>query len=461
MILVIDDDKTVRLSLALVLRKAGYEVEMASGPGEALPYFRSGSPQVVIMDMNYSRATDGAEGLHLLRQAGIFMPGVPVILLTGWGSIRLAVEGMRAGAFDFMTKPWDNRVLLDRVETALKLTSPGEVDPQDSSSFDRSGIIGRSSGLEDVLKKAARVAATDAPVLILGENGTGKELIAQAIHRNSRRRGKSFVMVNLGGISESLFESEMFGHVRGAFTGAVADRIGRFEMADKGTVFLDEIGDLPASSQVKLLRVLQQHTFERLGDSRQRKTDMRVICATNADLPKMVAGGDFREDLFYRINLVTLRLPPLRERRVDIVPLARHFLSLAEKAHGMRGTLAPDAERYLESLPWPGNIRQLRNTVEKALIMSGGEILDAELFRQCAEEGTYLMKAPESAGSGEVSFAGMTLDDIERHAIEEAMKRCNGNLSRVATELGITRQTLYRRLEKHGLGTRPGPDGSD
>ncbi|MDE7160167.1 MAG: sigma-54 dependent transcriptional regulator [Muribaculaceae bacterium] len=448
MILVIDDDKTVRLSISLLLRRAGYEVEVASGPEEALAFFRSGTPRAVIMDMNYSRATDGGEGLHLLRQARIFLPGVPVILLTGWGSIGLAVEGMRAGAFDFMTKPWDNRVLLDRVETALKLTS-GDADREEGASFDRSGIIGRSPGLEDVLQKAARVAATDAPVLILGENGTGKELIAQAIHRNSRRRSKPFVMVNLGGIPESLFESEMFGHVRGAFTGAVADRAGRFEMADKGTVFLDEIGELGASSQVKLLRVLQQHTFERLGDSRQRKTDMRVICATNADIPAMVATGSFREDLFYRINLVTLRLPPLRERRSDIVPLARHFLKQAEKIFSLKGSLAADAEKYLESLPWPGNIRQLGNVVEKTLIMSGGGVLDAEAFRQSAAAGD--MPPHPGAGDRGVSLAGMTLEDIERRAIEEAMTRCAGNLSRVATELGITRQTLYRRLEKHGI----------
>lgn len=459
MILVIDDDKTVRLSIALVLRRAGYEVETVSGPSEALPYFRSGALRAVIMDMNYSRATDGAEGLHLLRQARIFMPEVPVILLTGWGSIGLAVEGMRAGAFDFMTKPWDNRVLLDRIETAVKLTSSGDTDSQDLSTFERSGIIGHSRGLEDVLEKAAKVAATDAPVLILGENGTGKELIARAIHRNSRRHNRPFVMVNLGGIAESLFESEMFGHVKGAFTGAVADRIGRFEMADKGTVFLDEIGDLPISSQVKLLRVLQQHTFERLGDSRQRKTDMRVICATNADLTKMVNEGNFREDLFYRINLVTLRLPPLRERRMDIVALARHFLVMAEKAHGLTATLAPDAGRYLESLTWPGNIRQLRNTVEKTLIMSGGGTLDAGTFRQYAGLNEDIRPSGHRGGERGVSFAGMTLEDVERHAIEEAMGRCGGNMSQVASELGITRQTLYRRLEKYGMSGRRSFDG--
>ncbi len=458
MILIIDDDKTVRLSLTLVLRRAGYEAQAVAGPEEALPCFRSGAPRLVIMDMNYSRATDGAEGLHLLRQAKIFMPGVPVILLTGWGSISLAVEGMRAGAFDFMTKPWDNAALLDRVETALKLTSGDEGGAQAGDRFDRSGIIGRSAGLEDVLAKAARVAATDAPVLILGENGTGKELVAQAIHRSSRRRARPFVMVNLGGISESLFESEMFGHVKGAFTGAVADRVGRFEMADTGTVFLDEIGDLPMASQVKLLRVLQQHTFERLGDSRQRKTDMRVICATNADLPAMVARGEFREDLFYRVNLVTLRLPPLRERRSDIMPLARHFLAMSEKAYGLEGTLTADAARYLESLPWPGNIRQLRNTVEKALIMSGGGELDADLFRQCVEGFIAPPRPASAAGEGGLSFVGMTLEDIERRAIEEAMNRCGGNLSRVAAELGITRQTLYRRLEKFGLAPRKASD---
>lgn len=448
MILIIDDDKTVRLSIGLILKKSGYEVAYASGPEEAIPYFRAGSPQVVIMDMNYSRANDGAEGLHLLRQARIFMPDVPVILITAWGSISLAVEGMKGGAFDFMTKPWDNRELLKRVETALALAGKDSADSTDKGilNFDRSGIIGHSRGLQNVLDTAARVAKTDASVLILGENGTGKELIAQAIHRNSRRADKPFVMVNLGGISESLFESEMFGHVKGAYTGAIADRKGRFELADGGTIFLDEIGDLPQPSQVKLLRVLQQHTFERLGESRQLHTDIRVVCATNADLGKLVAEGNFREDLFYRINLVTLQLPPLRERREDIIPLARHFLVQAARNLGITGTLSEEAEHYLQSLPYPGNIRELKNIVEHALIISGGGEMTADSFGS-NPMGSIIGKR----GQEEMKLDGLTLEDLERKAIEEALKRCGRNLSQTAQQLGITRQALYRRMEKFKL----------
>lgn len=446
MILIVDDDRTVRLTIGLVLKKAGYEVEYASNPDEALPFFRAGTPSAVIMDMNYTRTTDGSEGLHLLRQAKIFMPEVPVILITAWGSIDLAVAGMRAGAFDFITKPWDNRMLLQSVRTALELSGDDRDTVRDDS-FDRSGIIGNSPGLKDVLRKAAKVADTDAPVLILGENGTGKELIAQAIHRNSRRNLNPFVMVNLGGVPESLFESEMFGHVKGAFTGAVADRKGRFEMADKGTIFLDEIGEMTSASQVKLLRVLQQHTFEALGDSRPRKVDIRIVCATNADLGKMVREGSFREDLFYRINLVTLHLPPLRERREDIAPLARHFLEEAAGYHRLRAELTPAALRRLEGYSFPGNIRQLKNMVERALIVSGGGAIGAEQFSEA--EGVAENDLSAVIHDDTKIPAGMTLADLEKKAIEEAIERCGGNLSQAAAMLGITRQTLYRRMEKY------------
>ena len=288
MILIIDDDKAVRLSLSVLLKRAGHEVIAVDGPAGALSAARTlTGVSLIIMDMNFSRATTGSEGIELLRQMKILLPEVPVILITAWGSIPLAVEGMRHGAFDFITKPWDNRLLLQRVETALTISLP-DTTPL-SADFDRDGIIGNDRALAELLDTARRVAATDAPVLILGENGTGKELVARAIHRNSRRAASPFVMVNLGGISQSLFESEMFGHVKGAYTDAGADRKGRFEMADKGTIFLDEIGDLDPACQVKLLRVLQQHTFERLGESTPRTADFRVIAATNADLPAMVA----------------------------------------------------------------------------------------------------------------------------------------------------------------------------
>ena len=299
MILIIDDDSAVRYSLSFMLKRAGYEAQTVPGPREAMEVVRSVAPDLILMDMNFTLSTTGEEGLTLLKQVKIFRPEVPVILMTAWGSIQLAVQGMQAGAFDFITKPWNNAALLQRIETALELSATSQETTQEQSeSFDRSHIIGRSQGLMDVLNTIARIAKTNASVLITGESGTGKELIAEAIHINSQRAKYPFVKVNLGGISQSLFESEMFGHKKGAFTDASADRIGRFEMANKGTIFLDEIGDLDLSCQVKLLRVLQDQTFEVLGDSRARKTDIRVVSATNADLRKMV--GERTLDVYKR-----------------------------------------------------------------------------------------------------------------------------------------------------------------
>ena len=287
------------------------------------------------------------------------MPEVPVILITAWGSIPLAVEGMRYGAMDFITKPWDNRALLRSVDTALELSASHGDDALPASGKQlHPGIIGDSPQLRRVLDVVGRIAATDASVLVLGENGTGKELIAEAIHRNSRRASRPFVKVNLGGVSTSLFESEMFGHRKGAFTGAVSDRVGRFEMADGGTIFLDEIGDLDMASQVKLLRVLQEHTFEPLGDSRPRRVDIRVVSATNAPLEEMVANRTFREDLYYRINLITVTLLPLRERREDIPQLVRYFAACSASDNSIAvPKFSAEAMDILKGLPYPGNIR--------------------------------------------------------------------------------------------------------
>ena len=335
MILIIDDDSAVRSSLSFMLKRAGYEVKTAPSPREAMDIVRAEAPALILMDMNFTLSTTGEEGLTLLKQVKVFRPDVPVILMTAWGSIQLAVQGMQAGAFDFITKPWNNAALLQRIETALELTAaPKEVPEEQTTALNRSHIIGKSKGLMEVLNTVARIARTNASVLITGESGTGKELIAEAIHINSQRVKQPFVKVNLGGISQSLFESEMFGHKKGAFTDASADRIGRFEMANKGTIFLDEIGDLDPSCQVKLLRVLQDQTFEVLGDSRPRKVDVRVVSATNADLRKMVSERTFREDLFYRINLITVKLPSLRERREDIPLLARHFADRQAEVNG-------------------------------------------------------------------------------------------------------------------------------
>lgn len=449
MILVIDDDIAIRTSLSLLLKRVGYGVKTVAKPKEAIETVREQTPQLILMDMNFSLSTSGEEGLVLLKQVKLFCPTIPVMLMTAWGSIELAVKGMQAGAFDFITKPWNNTALLERIHTALELnkqsaTTPDEV-PDD---FDRSFIIGKSPALEEVLHTVKRIAPTNASVLITGESGTGKELIAEALHRNSLRRNQNFVKVNLGGISQSLFESEMFGYRKGAFTDALTDHKGRFELADKGTIFLDEIGDLDVGSQVKLLRVLQDQTFEPLGDSRPHQLDIRVVCATNADLRQRIQDGLFREDLYYRINLIHIHLPALRERREDIPLLARHFIGLQAAAnHLPPANLSKDAEDYLLSLPFPGNIRQLKNTVERTLLISGKPTLAADDFRLYGDlnsTGTV----PETTSE---ETSARTLDDIERQAVMRVMSRCDGNISQAAQELGISRAALYRRLEKYGL----------
>lgn len=448
MILIIDDDSAVRSSLSFMLKRAGYEVKTAPGLREAMDIVRAEAPALILMDMNFTLSTTGEEGLTLLKQVKVFRPDVPVILMTAWGSIQLAVQGMQAGAFDFITKPWNNAALLQRIETALELTTaPKEVPEEQTTALNRSHIIGKSKGLMEVLNTVARIARTNASVLITGESGTGKELIAEAIHINSQRVKQPFVKVNLGGISQSLFESEMFGHKKGAFTDASADRIGRFEMANKGTIFLDEIGDLDPSCQVKLLRVLQDQTFEVLGDSRPRKVDVRVVSATNADLRKMVSERTFREDLFYRINLITVKLPSLRERREDIPLLARHFADRQAEVNGLpRTDFSADALNFLSRLPYPGNIRELKNLVERTILVSGKPVLDATDF-----DAQYLRHDEPTKAAEGTSFAGMTLDEIERQTILQALEQHKGNLSQVAVSLGISRAALYRRLEKYNI----------
>ena len=447
MILIIDDDSAVRSSLSFMLKRAGYEAQVVPGPREAIEVVRTVAPDLILMDMNFTLSSTGEEGLTLLKQVKVFRPDTPVILMTAWGSIQLAVQGMQAGAFDFIPKPWNNAALLQRIETALELsTAPKETTQEQNDAFNRNHIIGRSQGLTDVLNTIARIAKTNASVLITGESGTGKELIAEAIHINSQRAKHPFVKVNLGGISQSLFESEMFGHKKGAFTDASADRTGRFEMADKGTIFLDEIGDLDLSCQVKLLRVLQDQTFEVLGDSRPRKTDIRVVSATNADLRKMVNERTFREDLFYRINLITVKLPALRERREDIPLLVRHFADRQAETNGLpRTEFSADAMQFLSRLPYPGNIRELKNLVERTILVSGKPTLDASDF-----DAQYIRHNDQKAAES-TSFIGMTLDEIERQTILQALERHKGNLSQVAMALGISRAALYRRLEKHNI----------
>ena len=450
MILIVDDDAAVRSSLSFLLKRAGYESQAVETPKEALDIVRKTMPQLILLDMNFTLTTTGEEGIQLLRQIKIFQPDVPVILITAWGSITLAVQGMQNGAFDFVTKPWNNQLLLNSIKTAIELTRQKKeifkpfdrMNADQKFKFDK--IIGKSDALMNILGTVSRIASTNASVLITGESGTGKELIAEAIHENSPRANEAFIKVNLGGLSQSLFESEMFGHKKGAFTDAHTDRTGRFEMANKGTIFLDEIGDLDLSCQVKLLRVLQDQTFEILGDSRPRKVDTRVISATNRDLREMVNNRTFREDLFYRINLITIDLPPLRERVEDIPLLASYF---ADKLTGNNGLkkikFTPEAIIYLKSQPFPGNIRELKNLVERTILISGKEILDLSDFEA--------QNHNNQSNKMQATFSGQTLDEIEKQTILQAIQQHSGNLSHVASTLGISRAALYRRLEKYGI----------
>jgi two-component system, NtrC family, response regulator len=409
---------------------------------------------LVLQDMNFSRQTSGAEGLALLAQLKTLRPETPVVLITAWGSIDLAVQGMKAGAADFVTKPWTNPQILQVIRTALGLSavrpaSPGSVRTREEldSTYDLGALVGRDPKLVRVLEMAGRVAATDASVLILGESGTGKELIAEALHRNSARRSGPFVKVNLGGIAVSLFESEIFGHRRGAFTDAKQDRKGRFEMAQGGTIFLDELGELDLSSQVKLLRVLQDRTYEVLGSSQSRTVDARVISATNRNLVERVTQGAFREDLLYRLNLITLHLPALRERADDIPLLTRRFARAAAEIYDRPGlALSAAALRWLQGLPWPGNVRQLKQWIERAVLVTTADVLEPAHFAAAAEmEG--------EAGSKDTlpAVGSMTMEEIERAMIVKSLRHHGGNLSRVAEALGLSRPALYRRLEKYGL----------
>ena len=455
MILIVDDDRSVTASIGLLLKQAGYATHAEASAEAAVAWLEGHACDLVLQDMNFSRQTGGEEGLALLSRVKSLCPRVPVVLITAWGSIDLAVRGIKAGAADFVTKPWNNAHLLQTVRTALGLASaaaPGPASPVPSREdldgrADFGELVGEDPRLLRVLETVARVAATDASVLIVGESGTGKELVAEAVHRNSPRRRGPFVKVNLGGISVSLFESEMFGHVRGAFTDARADRKGRFEVASGGTIFLDEIGDLEAASQVKLLRVLQDRTFEPLGSSQRLTVDVRVVSATNRNLAEMAEHGRFREDLLYRINLITLRLPPLRERVGDIPILAARFLQAISIRYRREAVaLSPEAQRFLQQQPWPGNVRQLRQWLERAVLVRDARTLDVGDLAAVAgmDPATVEREVLPPVGA-------MTLDEIEKAMIQKSMRHHAGNVSRVAQALGLSRAALYRRLEKYGI----------
>jgi DNA-binding NtrC family response regulator len=400
--------------------------------------------------MNFSLQTSGEEGLELLARIKQLQPALPVLLMTAWGSISLAVRGVKAGAANFFTKPWDNAQLVALVEATLELATPARAPALTRRALDAqcdfSGIVGEHPKLLKVLETIAQVAHTRAPVLILGESGTGKELIADAIHRNSPRAGHPIVKINMGAITPSLFESEMFGHVRGAFTDARSDRKGHIASADKGTLFLDEIGELQRGDQVKLLRVLQDQRYQPVGASRTEQADLRVVSATNRELAELVASGEFREDLFYRLNLITIRLPPLRERRSDIALLARHIAAGVAAGYGLgEVVLAPGALDWLSNQPWPGNIRQLKQTLERALLLAGKQHLGQADFLAASA-------VDEGVPGARLGVDGMTLEQVERHMIEQALQQHAGNISRMARALGLSRTALYRRLDRHGLG---------
>jgi len=455
MILIIDDDESITSSLELLLRQSGYESLCVSTPGEAIDLLGRHEVSLVLQDMNFSRKTTGEEGMDLLARIKTAWPDLPVILITAWGTIELAVAGLKAGAADFVTKPWTKAQILQSVQTALGLSESnrraalaGRLSRHElDECYDFSGIIGGNPKMVEVLDLLGRVSATDASVLISGDSGTGKEVVAEAIHRNSPRRNGAFVKVNLGGIPTSLFESEMFGHVRGAFTDAHRDRQGRFEMAGGGTILLDEIGELDLRSQVKLLRVLQDRTYEVLGTSDTKTLDVRVISATNRNLLQAVEDGRFREDLLYRLNLIAVHLPSLAERPDDVPLLSRRFLALASESYSGRTESISDAAlKWLQSQHWPGNIRQLKHLIERTVLVTDDPVLEPDHFRR-----TIQMDQGEGAKDHLPPVGSMTMGDVEKSMIIKSIDFHDGNLTRVAKSLGLSRAALYRRLDKYGI----------
>ena len=446
-ILIADDQRDVLEALRFLLKSEGMPSLQSMHPDAVIETLKKQAVAVVLMDLNYTRdTTSGQEGLELLERIRALDAELPVVVMTAWGTIDIAVEAMRRGANDFVEKPWDNARLLAilRNQAALGATRRRaqrlEREVEILRGTESGEFIAESAAMRPVLDMIQRVGPTEANVLILGENGTGKGLIADLLHRNSRRADKPLIKVNMGGIAESVFESEMFGHVRGAFTDAKQDRIGRFELADGGTLFLDEVGNIPVSQQPKLLRVLEDGEFERLGSSRTSKAHVRLVSATNADLADDVAKGRFRKDLLFRLNTVELRLPPLRERREDILPLARRLLARFGQRYQREGVrLSPTAERALLGYTWPGNVRELSHVIERAVLMSrADEIGDLDFSF-----------APQRQSETEIDH--LTLDAAEELLVRRAMIRAEGNVQRASDILGLSRAALYRRLEKFGI----------
>ena len=455
-ILIADDQRDVLEALRFLLKAEGLPSVQAMHPDAVIEVLKKQPVAVVLMDLNYTRdTTSGQEGLDLLERIRALDAELPVVVMTAWGTIDIAVEAMRRGANDFVEKPWDNARLMSilRNQAALGATRKRaqklEREVEILRGTGNGDFIAESAAMAPVLDMIQRVGPTDANVLILGENGTGKGLIADLLHQNSRRADKPLIKVNMGGIAETVFESEMFGHVRGAFTDAKQDRIGRFELADGGSLFLDEVGNIPTSQQPKLLRVLEDGEFERLGSSRTSRSNVRLISATNADLADEVSKGRFRKDLLFRLNTVELRLPPLRERREDILPLARRLLSRFGQRYQREDVrLSPSAERGLLGYAWPGNVRELSHVIERAVLMSRASEIGELDFSF----------APTRQNDSELDH--LTLDAAEEMLVRRAMIRSEGNVQKASDYLGLSRAALYRRLEKYGIRS-PGEDDGE
>jgi DNA-binding NtrC family response regulator len=446
-ILAADDQQHIIEALQLLLHPQGYAVDGAKSPAEVREALASEFYDALLIDLNYTRdTTSGQEGLDLLSEIVALDSTVPVIVMTAWGNVELAVEAMRRGARDFITKPWENERLLAILRTQIELhraLQRAERLAAENRLFQVDGrpeFIASASSMQPVLESLARVGPSDANVLITGEHGSGKEVVAQTLHALSSRAARPMVAVNTGGLAEGIFESELFGHVKGAFTDARTDRIGRFELADGGTIFLDEIGNVPMRQQAKLLRVLESGEIERLGSSRSRKIDVRVISATNTDLQAACSSGLFREDLLFRLNTVEIRVPPLRERREDVPTLAVHFLRrYATRYRREIDGFDSSALQVMTQYSWPGNVRELEHTLERAVLMCRGrEIQPADLALN--------MQRPQAQNLEELS-----LEAVEALLVRKALQRFQGNISQAAEALGLSRGALYRRMEKYGL----------
>lgn len=451
-ILVIDDDESLRRVLEYNLAQEGYAVLTASSGEQGLDLLKKEGADLVVTDVRMP----GMDGLQVLEGVRKVDPNVQVIILTAFGTIEMAVETMKAGAFHYISKPFNRDELKLTIKKALQLKELERENVKLREELKErarlDAIIAVSPPMAQVLELVIRVAPTETTVLILGESGTGKELIARAIHGGSSRANGPFVAVNCAAIPETLLESELFGHVKGAFTGAIRDRVGKFEAAEGGTIFLDEIGEMRSDLQVKILRVLEERTLERVGDNKLISVDVRVLAATNKDLSKAIQAGEFREDLYYRLNVVPLLIPPLRERREDIRPLAQHFLK--RLGASPRLTIAPEAFRALESYDWPGNVRELENALERAMIFHRGDLISlADL-----PEAIRAPKAKEAALPVSLPEAGLSLEEVEKELILRALQKHDWNQSRAARYLGITRHTLLYRIEKHNIA-RPGSRG--